>query len=663
MKPAAPVAASPEARVSRPRRSSLAAASDSGRPHCSIADSRSLRRAVWGSAASSRASPAAAARAWPSGTTRLTRPMARASAAPTTRPVRMRSMARPWPTIRGRRTVPRSTRGTPTRRLSTPKAAPSAATRRSHQRASSRPPPTAGPSTAASTGLDSRSQVAPIGPSPSPATRSGSPAAIALRSAPAQNAPPAPVSTATAAPGSRSKARNASARAAAAGASTALRRSGRSMVTTVTGPWSSTRTPVPSAIGGLLPPAAPSRMVAALIEPRAAGVPPCRAHSRPDTARSTDVADAIPLVDVRAAYLAQRDELDEAVAGVVGSGGFILGPEVEGFEAEFAAFCGTRRAVGVASGTAAIHLALAALGAGPGDEVVTVAHTFTASAEALVHAGARPRFVDVDEVTGGMDPKALAGAVEGAAAVLPVHLYGLPVDMPAILAVAGDAGVPVVEDAAQAHGATLTGADGRVRRAGSLGRLAAWSFYPGKNLGAFGDAGAVTTDDEELAGRVARLRDHGRTTKYEHAEVGWGERLDALQAAVLRVKLRRLEAGNATRERLAGRYDQALAGVGDLVPPPRVEGRDSARHLHVVRTRHRDELLAACRAAGVGAGVHYPIPLHLQPAWRHLGLARGDLPVTEAWAEECLSLPLYPELTEAQQDRVVEVVRGFFGQP
>ena len=372
------------------------------------------------------------------------------------------------------------------------------------------------------------------------------------------------------------------------------------------------------------------------------------------------MADAVPLVDVRAAYLAQQAELDAAVAGVVRSGGFILGPEVAAFEAAFARFCGVRRAVGTASGTAAIHLALAALGVGPGDDVVTVAHTFTSAADAIAHSGARPRFVDADEATGGMDPKALAGAVDGAAAVLPVHLYGLPVDLPGVLAVAGEAGVPVVEDAAQAHGATLTTAGGEVRRAGSVGRLAAWSFYPGKNLGAFGDAGAVTTGDDELAERVARLRDHGRTSKYEHAEVGWGERLDALQAAVLRVKLARLEAGNAARERLAGRYDEALAGVGDLVPPARVEGRTSARHLHVVRTRHREELLATCRAAGVGAGVHYPIPLHLQPAWRHLGLAQGDLPATEAWAAECLSLPLYPELTDTQQDRVIEVVRGFF---
>jgi dTDP-4-amino-4,6-dideoxygalactose transaminase len=370
----------------------------------------------------------------------------------------------------------------------------------------------------------------------------------------------------------------------------------------------------------------------------------------------------VPLVDVRAAYRAQRGELDAAIARVVEAGGFIMGPEVAAFEGAFAAFCGTRRAVGVASGTAAIHLALAALGVGPGDEVVTVAHTFTASAEAVAHAGARVRFVDVDDATGGMDPKALAGSVAGAAAVLPVHLYGLPVDMAAIMAVAGDAGVPVVEDAAQAHGATVAPAPGEPpRRAGSLGRLAAFSFYPGKNLGAFGDAGAVTTDDHELADRVARLRDHGRTSKYEHAEVGWGERLDTLQAAVLRVKLDRLEAGNAARERLARRYDEALAGVGDLVLPARVDGRSSAWHLYVVRTGRREELLAHCRAAGVQAGVHYPVPLHLQPAWRHLGSAAGDLPATEAWAAECLSLPLYPELAEERQDRVIGAVRSFFG--
>jgi len=369
----------------------------------------------------------------------------------------------------------------------------------------------------------------------------------------------------------------------------------------------------------------------------------------------------IPLVDLRAAQARLRAELDAAMAVVVDRASFIMGPEVAAFEAEFAAFCGTRRAVGVASGTAALHLALRALGVGQGDEVVTVAHTFAATAEAIGHAGARPRFVDVDEATGGMDPKALAGALDGAAAVVPVHLYGLPVDMAAINAIAGEAGVPVLEDAAQAHGATAAPAAGAPRRrAGALGRIAAFSFYPAKNLGAFGDAGAVTTDDDALAERVARLRDHGRTSKYEHAEEGFGERLDTLQAAVLRVRLADLEAANAARDRLAARYHQALAGVGDLVLPPRVEGRASAWHLYVVRTADRDALLAHLRAGGIGAGVHFPLPLHLQPAWRRLGHARGDLPVTEAWAAECLSLPLYPELPEAAQDRVVAAVRAYF---
>jgi dTDP-4-amino-4,6-dideoxygalactose transaminase len=372
----------------------------------------------------------------------------------------------------------------------------------------------------------------------------------------------------------------------------------------------------------------------------------------------------VPLVDVPAAYLAQKAELDEAIARVIEAGAFIGGREVAAFERALAAFCGVPFAVGVSSGTAALHLGLAALGVGPGDQVITVAHTFAATAEAIEHAGARPRFVEVDEATGGMDPKALSTELDrlgGAAAVVPVHLYGLPVDLAAIGEIAGEAGVPVLEDAAQAHGATVDiPGEPEPRRAGSLGALAAFSFYPGKNLGAFGDAGAVTTADEALAGRVASLRDHGRTGKYEHAEVGWGERLDALQAAVLAVKLGRLEAGNATRRRLAARYSEALQGVGDLALPVEPDGRRGSWHLYVVRSGQRDALLAHCRASGVQAGVHYPLPLHLQPAFGHLGYAPGDLPVSEAWARECLSLPLYPELPEAWQDRVIAAVLEFF---
>ena len=390
----------------------------------------------------------------------------------------------------------------------------------------------------------------------------------------------------------------------------------------------------------------------------------CNHPRRPEPRGGELAAIDIPLVDLRAAYAAQRAELDAAVAQVISSAGFVLGPQVRAFESAFAGWCGTGAAVGVASGTAALHLALAALGVGPGDEVVTSPHTFAASAEAIVHAGARPRFVEVEEATGGMDPKALAAELDAApavGAVMPVHLYGLPVDMRELLAVTGARGLPVLEDAAQAHGATACLAPGaEPRRAGALGTIAAFSFYPAKNLGAFGDAGAVTTGDPELAERVRRLRDHGRSSKYQHAEVGFGERIDTLQAAVLLVRLARLEQANAARARLAARYDQLLAGLDGLRLPSRPAGRSSAWHLYVVRSHERDALLAWLRERRIGAGIHYPLPLHLQPAWRQLGYARGDFPVAEAWADECLSLPLYPELGEGDQDRVAAAVRDFF---
>lgn len=368
----------------------------------------------------------------------------------------------------------------------------------------------------------------------------------------------------------------------------------------------------------------------------------------------------IPLVDLTAAYARQRDEIDEALARVVTTARFINGPDVAAFEAEFAAYCGTRYAVGTGSGTAALHLALAALGIGPGDVVAVPAHTFIATAEPVTWLGATPRFVDVDATTGCMDPDALKSAIDGVAAVVPVHLYGRPADLARITEIAHAAGVPVVEDAAQAHGARLRDdGQGGGRRAGAGGRLGCFSFFPGKNLGAFGDAGAVTTDDEQLATTVRMLRDHGRTSKYEHQVTGYAHRLDTIHAAVLRVKLGTLDWANERRRALAARYTEALRGVGDLVTPPHT----GVYHLYVVRTAHRDALLAHLNAAGIGAGVHYPVPLHRQPAYAHLGLGEGVLPATEAWARECLSLPLYPELTHEQLDTVVDAVRGYFSAP
>lgn len=369
---------------------------------------------------------------------------------------------------------------------------------------------------------------------------------------------------------------------------------------------------------------------------------------------------SIPLVDLTAAYARQRADIDAAIADVVGGAQFINGPQVAQFEAEFARYCGTAHAIGVGSGTAAVHLALAALGIGPGDVVAVPAHTFIATVEPVTWLGATPRFVDVEPTTGCLDPDALKAAIDGVRAVIPVDIYGGPADLAAIAAIADDAGVPVVEDAAQAHGAQFTGPDGVTRRAGAYGRLGCFSFYPGKNLGAFGDAGAVVTDDDQLATVVRMLRDHGRVAKYEHLVVGYAHRLDTIQAAVLRAKLPGLDAANERRRALARRYSRLLAGVGDLTLPVEPPGRRGVHHLYVVRTRYRDELLAYLKGRGIGAGVHYPIPLHRQPAYAHLGVPAGALPATEAWARECLSLPLYPELTEDQSARVASAVAAFF---
>ncbi len=356
----------------------------------------------------------------------------------------------------------------------------------------------------------------------------------------------------------------------------------------------------------------------------------------------------VPMVDLKAQYAAIKSEIDLAIAGVLDDCDFIMGKAIGKFEQAFAAFAGCRDSVGVASGTAALHLALRASGIGPGDEVICVAHTFMATAEAISMVGAVPVFVDIDPRTYCMDPEQAAAAIgERTRAIMPVHLYGHPAAMDALNTLAGRHGLRVVEDACQAHGAELPGG----RRAGSLGDLGCFSFFPGKTLGAYGDAGAVTGNDPAVLERVRRLRNHGRSSKYEHDEVGFGERMDTLQAAILGAKLPHLDGWVAARRRVAERYRHALAGL-DLTLPTELPGHRHAYHLFVVRVAERDRVLAHLNRQGIGAGIHYPVPLHRQPAYgdrphRALGLAE-----TERAAAEILSLPIYPELTEAQIDHV-----------
>jgi dTDP-4-amino-4,6-dideoxygalactose transaminase len=361
----------------------------------------------------------------------------------------------------------------------------------------------------------------------------------------------------------------------------------------------------------------------------------------------------VPFVDLAAQFPEIRAEIDAAIATVIDSTAFIQGPAVAAFEAEFAAFVGAAGAVGVASGTAAIELALRACRIGTGDEVITSAHTFIATAEAISHTGARPVFVDIDPLTYAIDPNLVEAAVTPRTrAILPVHLYGQPADMVALSEIAERHGLRLIEDAAQAHGAEVDGV-----RCGSLGDLACFSFYPGKNLGAFGDAGAVTGNDQDLLAQVRKLRDHGRTTKYEHDEIGFGERLDTLQAAILRVKLRHLDRWTEQRREHAARYRELLAGTS-VTTPVEAEGRRHVYHLYVIRSRARDAHLAGLREAGIGVGVHYPIPLHRQPAYVAIGYGSLSLPETERAAAEILSLPMYPELTDDQLQAVARAVKS-----
>ena len=357
---------------------------------------------------------------------------------------------------------------------------------------------------------------------------------------------------------------------------------------------------------------------------------------------------SIPLVDLRAQYAAIKDEIDEAIARVLDSGAFILGPEVSSFEEDFAVYCEAKFAVGVSSGSSALMLTLLALGVGPGDEVITTPFTFAATAEAITHCGARIRFVDVSKATANLDPVEVAAAIgPKTRAIIPVHLYGQPANMTAILDLDKQRGIAVVEDAAQAHGARYFG-----RRVGGLADAACFSFFPAKNLGAYGDGGIVTTNNPDIASQIRLLRVHGQVSKYEHDIQGFGERLDALQAAILRIKLRHLDAWNGSRRRHAERYQQNLRDLPLEFLGEREPGAEHVFHLLVAFTDHRAELRGYLRHQGIATGLHYPRALHQQRAFASLEHVQGDFPNAEALASKVISLPMYPELTDQQIDRV-----------
>jgi dTDP-4-amino-4,6-dideoxygalactose transaminase len=385
----------------------------------------------------------------------------------------------------------------------------------------------------------------------------------------------------------------------------------------------------------------------------------------------------IPFLDLITLHEELEEEMVSVFRTALRHGRFSGGPMVEQFEADFGAFCGTQYCVGVASGTDALRFALLAAGIQRGEAVITTPHTFLATAEAITQAGAWPEFVDIDERSGNLDPNKLREFLENACridagtgravskrsgrvvtGVVPVHLYGQVADMDPMLALARRFNLKIVEDACQAHGASyFSRQHNGWKKAGSLGDAAAFSFYPSKNLGACGEAGAVTTNDETIAAKVSMLRDHGQSQKYMHAIEGYNGRLDAIQAGILSVKLRHLPVWTEQRRQLAGRYDQLLQAIPEITLFEELPYSKAVYYVYAVRVPARDAMQCALTQAGIGTGIHYPIPVHLQEAYAWLGYAQGDLPVAERVATTLLSLPMYPQLTCAQQDRVVEVLR------
>ena len=394
----------------------------------------------------------------------------------------------------------------------------------------------------------------------------------------------------------------------------------------------------------------------------------------------------IPLVDLKSQYESIKKEIQGAINRVLNNTAFILGEEVTKFEEEFAKFCGAKYGIGTSSGTSALHLALLSLGIGEGDEVITTPYTFTATVETIIHCGAKPVFIDINPRNYNIDPEKIedylrlrtpsprsARFLRNAElrtqpkAIIPVHLYGQPVDLDPILKLANKYNLKVIEDAAQAHGAEYNGAlrlprfclaTDKGRRVGGMGDVGCFSFYPGKNLGAYGDGGMVVTNDEKIANKIRCLRDHGRREKYEHLMVGYNYRLDALQAAILRVKLRYLDEWNEKRRKNASIYNGLLKDL-NIITPYKEEYAKHVYHLYVIRIKRRYEVYKFLQEKGIACGIHYPLPLHLQKAYHSLGYKKGDFPVAEECAQEVISLPIYPELKRKEIEYIVKILGEF----
>lgn len=363
----------------------------------------------------------------------------------------------------------------------------------------------------------------------------------------------------------------------------------------------------------------------------------------------------VPFLDLKLQYASMEAEIREALDGVLESCAFAGGPFVSGFEEAFAAYCQCEHAIGVGSGTEALWMALLGLGVGPGDEVITTPNTFIATAEAISFCGATPVFVDVDEKTYNMDPARLAEAITPKTkAIIPVHLYGQMCDMDPIMEIARERELYVVEDACQAHGGEYRG-----KRAGSIGDVGCFSFYPGKNLGAYGEAGAIVTNNESLAERLRAFRDHGQTEKSKHTMVGWNARMDGFQGAVLDKKLAHLPAWTDARRKHARQYCELLAEVEGVVTPQEEDFARHVYHVFAIRCSNRDDLIEALKEQDIHCGIHYPVPVHLQGAYSDLGYGPGSFPVVESCVRELVSLPMFPELTEGQVETVCEAVRDF----